>query len=158
MAEEEAQCTSVEFEEDGITNVYTTCWNYSVPDPGWDASVVQGALSRPIKKGSRAWRTCKYFVSGMPAVCQHFNVVDQICQFKSEEKTLSGAEKRPSGYNQGLCDGLGRQSSCDQYSSITGTGLRKAMYLVRADKIVSYVTAVDGKRLYDEMERLKGVE
>jgi hypothetical protein len=38
------------------------------------------------------------------------------------------------------------------------TGLRKAMYLVRADKIITYARAIDGKRIQDEIERLRGIE
>jgi len=38
------------------------------------------------------------------------------------------------------------------------TGLRKAMSLVRADKIITYARAIDGKRIQDEIERLRGIE
>jgi hypothetical protein len=116
---EETSCTSVEFEEGGVTSSYTSCWNYSVPDLGWKSSDVLGGLPRPLNTGARSWRTCKYFLNGMPAVCGHFDGSNQKCNQQQNSAGTADAQTLPTGYNAGRCDYLGRQASCNRYTAGT---------------------------------------
>lgn len=68
--------------------------------------------------------SCQYWVNGVPAICSNWNKDTKKCEFKFGT-TDEGEETDippPTGYNGSECDGLGRKSWCDQYTSTTTEG------------------------------------
>jgi len=131
MAEE---CVSVTF-EDGSTWQY--CWEDATPYPGFDAgNVTTGLRTGPDAQG-RAWRSCQYFLKGLPSVCKWFvegspgggsngesggegeeGETSYYCSYVNENSSDNPLDPKivePSGYNFAQCDFLGRRSWCDRY-------------------------------------------
>lgn len=120
MAEEtEIRCESVEF-EDGPTSGYTYCWEETVVQPLFDPDQVEMGLRQSVTSRARAWKTCQYFVKGMPAVCSYWvssGEGEYTCSYVTAN-TEEGepAVPDPSGFNEGNCDFLGRRIWCSGYS------------------------------------------
>ena len=114
--DQDINCLSVKFEEGGITSSYITCWSSTVPD-GWDPEVVDGALPKSLVSSARAWRTCKYFVKGMPAICKFFDKTLRKCIQPDQSGGTESGKFLPTGYNNGKCDYLGRQTICNRYQA-----------------------------------------
>jgi len=62
-------CISVKF-EDGTQWEY--CWDDVTPYSDWNYTDVSTGLRASTGEGARAWRTCQYFLKGMPPVCAWF--------------------------------------------------------------------------------------
>ena len=104
MAED---CISVRFEADNST--WTYCWDSGTPELTWQATDV----STGIRK---SWRTCQYFLEGMPAVCRYWEDTGDGSTFYCSYNE-GGSTEIPSGYNSGHCDFLGRRDWCTKYEA-----------------------------------------
>lgn len=127
------QCVSVKFE--GDNDFWNYCWEDTTPYPGWTNEAVTTGLRPGQAGGARAWRSCQYFLKGMPSTCIWWKegeaggtasgtttsgdaAVNYHCAFKEDnesENPLDPPPGEPRGYNFGQCDFLGRRSWCDQY-------------------------------------------
>jgi len=108
-------CISAEFE----TGTWTYCWDYTTPEPSWKAENVTTGLRKGVGAGARAWRTCQYYMKGLPSVCKHWSGAGP-CGFTEanrSDQVGAGVEDKPSGFNNGLCDNLGRRSNCNKYEA-----------------------------------------
>jgi hypothetical protein len=80
-------------------------------------------VSTGLRKGyttqAKAWRTCQYFLKGMPSVCQYWKDSGDgstfYCSYGEDEDETT---EIPSGYNSGYCDFLGRRDWCDKYDAV----------------------------------------
>ena len=121
------QCVSVGF-GDGKTWVY--CWDYTSPAASWQAVDVTTGLRRGYSATAKPWRTCQYFVKGMPSVCSFWREGDGsnetiasgtwACHYRIDNESinpLDPAPAYPTGFNSTQCDFLGRRSWCDKYNA-----------------------------------------
>jgi len=108
MAED---CITVTF-EDG--NTWDYCWEDGMAEPNWSAEDVTSGLRKSRSPTARSWRICQYYVKGMSAICSHW-VEDSDSAYGGKCDAGTGSET-PSGYNNGLCDFLGRRHWCSHYS------------------------------------------
>lgn len=112
-------CVSVYFEDS--EEIWNYCWTDGTPYAGWAPEDVTTGLRTSYGTAPRAWRSCQYYLKGMPAICKWWS--DESCTFNSENKSedpLVPDPGQPSGYNFGNCDYLGRRNWCDKYEA-TGT-------------------------------------
>ncbi len=112
-------CISVRFEDDRI---WTYCWDSGTPEINWEAEDVTSGLRKGYTSQARAWRTCQYFLKGMPAICQYWESTgldgDFYCSYQDDDST-----EIPSGYNSGHCDFLGRRDWCTKYETTSDDNL-----------------------------------
>ncbi len=83
-------------------------------------------------------RVCQYWVKGLSARCEYWNEELRICGYDL-------SEGKPSGYNFGKCDYLGRRFDCDKYSAGENEDLNK-YWCILPNIFLSGV----GKRVRDE--------
>lgn len=86
-------------------------WKYS--DQQYDPRPEE----KEIKSGLRQTPlvACQYWIKGLSPICS--NWTGDVCSYTGE--------KRPSGYNNGNCDYLGRRSFCDKYKASTEENLKE---------------------------------
>jgi len=107
-------CIAVKFDQED--NYWYYCWETTSPAPNWDASNVHTGLRKGIGSDARAWRTCQYYLNGLPSLCSHWDGAN--CGYvdsNTSDNPLNPAADIPTGFNNGLCDNLGRRSWCDKY-------------------------------------------
>lgn len=122
-------CISVRF-EDGTE--WPFCWGDATPYPGWDDEQVYTGLRRTVGGGATAWRTCQYYLNGLPSPCAHWtegalsdpegtvSSGSYYCSYvknNTSDNPLDPAPETPTGYNAGQCDFLGRRNWCTQYTA-----------------------------------------
>ncbi len=120
MAEE---CISVRFEDD---TTWDYCWENI--EPSWKPEKVTTGLRKSYSATARSWRTCQYYMKGMPAVCKYWRkgtgedggiAKDAwVCHYRVDNKSDNPNDPPPdypTGFNNYFCDNLGRRDWCDKY-------------------------------------------
>lgn len=120
MAED---CVSVRF-EDGTTWDY--CWENI--EPSWKPEKVTTGLRKGYSPIARPWRTCQYYMKGMPAVCKYWRkgtgeddaIAEDAwaCHYRVDNESDNPNDPPadyPTGFNNYFCDNLGRRDWCDKY-------------------------------------------
>jgi len=80
-------------------------WNRVNPDTRAKADDIESGLRAPTGEDSQHITVpCQYWIKGLPIVC-----------IKWDGSECS--EKEATGWNGGLCDGLGRNDTCSMYAS-----------------------------------------
>ena len=124
-------CISVTF-EDGTAWDY--CWEDGHPDPAWNSDNVITGLRKSQSTTARSWRTCQYYLKGMPAICEWWKegaASDKegtttsgsfFCSFIKENTSDNPQDpppETPTGFNNAKCDFLGRRQWCSKYEGVT---------------------------------------
>ena len=91
--------------ESGLTGAMESQPDIKYPPP-------EGGVTQPIVGKQRITGSCQYFMSGLPAVCSHWNSANLECTY-----SFSDVKDRPSGYGVGHCDMLGRRKWCSKYEA-----------------------------------------
>lgn len=122
------ECISVYFESSD--SFWNYCWEDTTPDPSWIPSNVETGLRKSNSSTARAWKTCQYYMNGMPAICKWWTegspddeegtVTSGVfyCSYiveNTSDNPQDPAPQEPSGFNFAQCDFLGRRHWCDKY-------------------------------------------
>lgn len=141
----------------------TTGLRKSLSDPAADAQVELNEGTAP-----RAWKTCQYFLNGMPAICKWWaegNINDEegtttsgefYCSYikaNTSDNPQDPEPDQPSGYNYTHCDFLGRRQWCDKYEKSVPDNLEE--YICTAPN--PYLTGLGLKSQDDEKAILNPV-
>jgi len=107
------ECISVKFP--GQDEYWNWCWENTTPEPTWAVENVTTGLRKGQGADARAWRTCQYYLKGLSAICSNWVQSDGVWHCNRPDL--------PTGFNNGVCDNLGRRSWCDQYTPSTDDNL-----------------------------------
>ena len=154
MPDDNENIISVKFDKTG------EAWNYSWESmshqPSWKPEQVRTGLPRGYSQKGKPWRTCQYFVKGLPQVCKHWQEgkTDEgegdgtwSCVFVATSQA-EGTTKpdTPTGFNGGNCDFLGRRSWCSKYEA------------KKEDELDQYVCVAPNPYISGLAKRAKGQE
>lgn len=152
-------CISVYFET--TNNFWTYCWSDATPDPTWSPIEVTTGLRKSQGTTQRAWRTCQYYMKGLPAICvwwtegapsdpEGTTTSGQFyCSYVKENTSDNPQDPipaEPSGFNFTQCDFLGRRQWCDKYEKSVDDDLEE--WTCAAPN--PYLTGLGKKSLGDE--------